>query len=346
MAAGTDTADRTGADGSDADPDDGPDPDGAAGDGGELRGADVGPGQHGERLDRALAALAPEFSRSHVQALIRDGHARVDGRATTTPSARVRAGQVLELRLVPPAESRAFVPEEMPLAVLHEDASLVVLDKPAGLVVHPAAGHWSGTLLNGILARWPGNARLPRAGIVHRLDKDTSGLLVVAKSLEAQTGLVRALAARTVSRRYAALAHGSVPAAALAIDAPIGRDAVQRTRMAVVPEGAAGGKAARTHVERVAVAALEGGTVSAVVCALETGRTHQIRVHLASRGWPLVGDRTYGGWPALGLARQALHAARLGFRHPVTGAAVDVRAPLPADLAAAWAAVAGAPPAV
>lgn len=337
MAGRADEGARTGADGSAAAETSELDPDE---DGDDIRIATVDAATHGERLDRVLAALAPEFSRNHLQTLIRDGRATVDGRVVDAPSTRLRAGQALAVVMVPPAESRSFVAEDVPLAVVHEDAAIAVVDKPAGLVVHPAAGNWTGTLLNGVLARWPGNARLPRAGIVHRLDKDTSGLLVIARTLEAQTALVRALAARSVSRRYLAIAHGTAPAAPFTVDAPIGRDPAHRTRMAVV----ASGKPARTHVEPVATAVVEGGPASALACALETGRTHQIRVHLAARGLPLLGDRTYGGRPALGLARQALHAARLAFRHPVDGSAIDLASAPPEDFAGAWSRITARPP--
>jgi 23S rRNA pseudouridine1911/1915/1917 synthase len=209
-----------------------------------------------------------------------------------------------------------------------------VLHKPAGLVVHPAAGNWSGTLLNGLLAHDPASAGLPRAGIVHRLDKDTSGLMVVGRSLEGVTGLIRDIAARVVSRKYLALAHGRLGSPGETIEAPIGRDPRVRVRMAVV----AGGKPARTDVEELAFA----GGIAALRCTLHTGRTHQIRVHLSHRGHPLVGDEIYGGRPALGMTRQALHAAHLAFRHPVTGEAMAFDAPPPDDFARAWALVTGA----
>ena len=225
---------------------------------------------------------------------------------------------------MPTAESRAFRAEDVSLPVVFEDEHLLVIDKPAGLVVHPAAGHWSGTLLNGLLAHVPAASTLPRAGIVHRLDKDTSGLMVAAKTLPAATGLVRAIAAREIHRRYLAIVHGTLREEVFSIEAPIGRDPRSRVRMAVV----ASGKPARTDIECLA----HSGSFSVVACTLHTGRTHQIRVHLAARGHPLVGDVLYGGMPALGLDRQALHAARLAFAHPATHEPLDFEAPPPADL--------------
>jgi 23S rRNA pseudouridine1911/1915/1917 synthase len=286
---------------------------------------------HGQRLDKALVAHAGEFSRSHLQGLVERGCVKLDGQAARAASQRVRAGQAVEVVLQPTDESRAFTPEPMVLSIVFEDEHLLVIDKPAGLVVHPAPGHWRGTLLNGLLAHHAGAAVLPRAGIVHRLDKDTSGLMVTAKALPAMTALTRAIAAREVRREYQALAHGEVPAQPFSVEAPIGRDPVSRVRMAVVPSG----RQARTDVKRLAVAQ---GT-SAIECRLHTGRTHQIRVHLAWRGHPLVADALYGGKPALGIERQALHAVRLGFAHPVSGAAMAFEAPLPEDLRAAWEAV-------
>jgi 23S rRNA pseudouridine1911/1915/1917 synthase len=283
---------------------------------------------HGLRLDKLLALAAAEFSRNHLQALVEAGHVRVDGRVCTHNARRLRSGQAVDVTLVPTAESLAFRPQAMVLHILFEDEHVLVIDKPAGLVVHPAAGNWSGTLLNGLLAHHAGAARLPRAGIVHRLDKDTSGVMVVGKSLEAATALVRDIAARVVQRQYQAIAWGAVEAAQQRIDAPIGRDPAQRTRMAIV----AGGRPAQTDVERVAVR--EG--FSALRCRLHTGRTHQIRVHLAWRGHPLVADALYGGRPALGLTRQALHACRLAFEHPVTRAPLAFDCAAPADFAAAW----------
>jgi 23S rRNA pseudouridine1911/1915/1917 synthase len=293
----------------------------------ERRAATVDAALHGARLDRALVAIAPEFSRSHLQGLLAGGHVTLDGTPVRQAAKKVRAAQRIEVVLVPTEESRAFRPEPIALPVVFEDPHLLVLDKPAGLVVHPAPGHWSGTLLNGLLAHHAAAATLPRGGIVHRLDKDTSGLMVVGKSVPATLALARAIAARSVRREYLAIAHGRVPPEPFSVDAPIGRDPRVRVRMAVV----ASGRPARTEVRPLGSAL----GCSVLACALQTGRTHQIRVHLAARGHPLVADALYGGAPALGLARQALHAARLGFVHPVTGAALAFAASPPSDLGAA-----------
>lgn len=316
----------------------GADPDGGAPSPAEVecRRAEVDRTAHGTRLDKWLVGLAPEFSRSHLQQLIEAGHVRSAGQVLTSASRKVGAGQIIEVSLQPTAQSSAFRAEPVPIDIVFEDTALIVVHKPAGLVVHPAAGNWSGTLLNGLLAHHPGAASLARAGIVHRLDKDTSGLMVVAKTQLAQTALTRAIAAHEVQREYLALVHGVVDAEPFTIEAPIGRDPVSRIRMAVVTSG----KPARTDVTCLAVRdfgpAPQAGRVSAVRCKLHTGRTHQIRVHLSRRGHPLLGDGVYGGKMALGVTRQALHATHLGLTHPITGEYLSFDRALPADLAAAW----------
>ncbi len=298
----------------------------------ERRSAVVAAAQHGERIDRALAAAVPEFSRNYLQQLLHAGDVRCNGQPVAKPAARVRAGDLLEVELRPTPQSQAFVPESFPIAVVFEDEHLLVIDKPAGLVVHPAPGNWSGTLLNGLLGRDPRAAQLPRAGIVHRLDKDTSGLMVVARSRGAMDALVQAIAARDVSRQYLALAHRPWNGPdGRDVDAAIGRDPRNRLRMAVVDLAHQSGKTARTTFTLLENAA-EGCWLH---CALHTGRTHQIRVHAASIGHALVGDALYGGAAAAGMQRQALHAFRLAFRHPVTGEALAFEAPPPADLLAA-----------
>lgn len=300
----------------------------------ETRIGGVGTAGHGDRLDKAVVVLVPELSRSHLQELIKAGWVRLDDAVACAPAQRVRAGQQLAVTLQPTAESRAYRGEDLPLRIVHEDDAILVVDKAAGMVVHPAAGNWSGTLLNALLGRDPAAAALPRAGIVHRLDRDTTGLMVVGRTLAAVTALVRAIAARDVHRHYLAIAHGRPEPSLDTIEAPIGRDPRLRTRMAVV----ASGKPARTDVETVA--SRDG--FSALRCTLHSGRTHQIRVHLASRKLPLVGDRLYGGAPALGMERQALHASRLGFVHPTTGATLAFVAEPPDDFRTAWQEVVGA----
>jgi 23S rRNA pseudouridine1911/1915/1917 synthase len=294
----------------------------------ELRERTVDAALHGQRLDKVLVTMAPEFSRNHLQSLVEHGHVQVDSRPAMVVARKLRAGQQVRLELVPTEESRAFRPQPIALDIVFEDEQLLVLNKPAGLVVHPAAGNWSGTLLNGLLAHHAAAATLPRAGIVHRLDKDTSGLMVVGKTLPAVTALSRAIAAREVHRHYLTLVHGRVGWDETTVDQPIGRDPVSRVRMAVLSSG----KPARTDLQCIA----RNDRFSALACKLHTGRTHQIRVHLAWLGHVLVADALYGGAPALGLQRQALHAARLRLQHPLAGVWLDLQCPLPADLAAAW----------
>ena len=275
----------------------------------------------GDRFDAALARALPQYSRSRLRAWIDGGRVTLDGEHVPA-TRRIRGGERVVVVSEPDPREAAFAPEAIALAVVHEDDALIVVDKPAGLVVHPGSGNWAGTLANALIHHAPQLAAVPRAGIVHRLDKDTSGLLVVAKTLAAQTALVRQMQARSVTREYVALAEGDITSAGV-VDAPIGRHPTRRTRMAVVGSG----KPARTHfdvVERFGVATL-------LRCRLETGRTHQIRVHLASLGHPLVGDPTYGRKGAIAFARQALHAARLALVHPVTGRNCRWNAPLPID---------------
>ncbi|MDP1613713.1 MAG: 23S rRNA pseudouridine(1911/1915/1917) synthase RluD [Sulfuritalea sp.] len=286
----------------------------------------------GWRLDAALAKLFPEHSRSRLQGWLKAGLIRLDG-GEAESKRKVYGGERIDFDAdvaASPAPTFRDAGEDIALHVVFEDEALIVVDKPAGLVVHPGNGNASGTLMNALLHHAPQLAAIPRAGIVHRLDKDTSGLVVVAKTLTAQTDLVRQMQARSVKRHYLALALGTVERDGT-VDAPLGRHAVQRTKMAIVR---AGGKEARTHyavLERFARATL-------LECRLETGRTHQIRVHLASIKHPLAGDPTYGktrsGDPRLdAFPRQALHAWRLALVHPATGAEMAWESPLPADFA-------------
>jgi 23S rRNA pseudouridine1911/1915/1917 synthase len=303
-----------------------------SGEGAEERQAVVPPELHGERLDKVLVWAAPEFSRSHLQGLIRRACVRVQGQVQASPSTRLKSGQRLQVLLEPTAQSLAFRPQALEVPRLFEDEDFMVVNKPAGLVVHPAAGHWQGTLLNGLLHLHAGAAHLPRAGIVHRLDKDTSGLMVVGKTLPAVTALSRAIAAREVKRSYLALAHGAWRLGETSLNAAIGRDPQSRIRMAELPSG----KPARTDVQPLEVLGEALPVVSQLLCRLHTGRTHQIRVHLASRGHPLVADALYGGAPALGLQRQALHAWRLELAHPRTSELLRFEAPPPDDFMQAW----------
>lgn len=280
----------------------------------------------GTRLDTFLAAHLSAQSRSRLKQLIESGHVRLDG-TPAKPAAKVHRGQRVEIT-IPPRPPAVLVPQAMPLEVVYEDDDLLVINKPPGLTVHPGAGAPSGTLVNAIAARVPQVLRLGgglRPGIVHRLDKDTSGLLVVAKTEAALRALQQQIAARAVRRTYLVLVHGVLAADAGTIVAPIGRHPRHRTRMAVTPRGREAATRYRV-LERMAAHTL-------VEADLITGRTHQIRVHFAHLGHPLVGDAAYGSRRPEGIARQALHAFRLRFRHPRTGEELTQEAPPPADFA-------------
>jgi 23S rRNA pseudouridine1911/1915/1917 synthase len=298
----------------------------------ELRHLVFSEAQHGQRLDRALVELVPEFSRSYLQQLIDLAGVSINQSVVRKPSARVKAGDRGLIELRPTPQSQAFKPEQMALNIVFEDEHLMVINKPAGMVVHPAPGNWSGTLLNGLLAYDAKAVNLPRAGIVHRLDKDTSGLMMVARTRPVMDALVRLIAAREVSRQYLALAHKAwVGARSCEVNAPIGRDPRNRLRMAVVDLEKNSGKLARTTIELLQNS--EQGCL--VQCTLHTGRTHQIRVHMASLGHPLVSDVLYAGVMAAGILRQALHARRLAFIHPVTQKPLVFQSELPPDFAQA-----------
>ncbi len=298
--------------------------------------ARAGAGLAGMRADAAVAKLFPEFSRSRLAEWIRDGALRFDGRVLR-PKDILRGGENAELSVLLESADDAQ-PEPIPIRVRYEDADLLVIDKPAGLVVHPGAGNPRGTLVNALLHHDPGLRHLPRAGIVHRLDKDTTGLMVVARTLPTHTALVALLAAREVHRQYLAVAVGECIAGAT-IDAPIDRHPRDRLKMAVREDGRHAVTHYRVRERFPGHCALE--------CRLETGRTHQIRVHLAHIGHPIVGDPLYGAGPRPprgasarllamlhGFRRQALHAERLAFVHPMSGQAIAVEAPPPADLVA------------
>lgn len=270
----------------------------------------------GERLDKTISKLVPEYSRSRIQQWIESGFVSVDGQLGKTKMTMLGDEKIIIQPQAAPDE-HAYTPEAIDLDVVYEDDALIVINKPAGMVVHPAAGNWSGTLLNALLYRWPQLAGVPRAGIVHRLDKDTSGLMVVAKTLIAHTDLVRQLQERTVKREYYALVWGT-PNLSGTVDAAMARHPRDRIKMAVSKSIVA--KPAITHYQRIGVGMLEKFPVSLVACQLETGRTHQIRVHMQSLGFALVGDPLYGKQHlARFFSRQALQARRLGLIHPVTG---------------------------
>ena len=290
----------------------------------------------GERLDRALGQMFSDYSRARLQRWVREGRVQLDGAVCTSTRVRVDGGEQVQVNATQALDSRSE-PQAIELTLLYRDEHLLVLDKPAGLVVHPGAGNPDGTLVNALLHLDPSLAALPRAGLVHRLDKLTTGLMVVACTLQAHTQLSRMIAAREVHREYEALVHGLAPANGI-VDAPIGRHRVHRTRM-TVREGA---RAARTDYQLIRSFIAH----SHLRLRLHTGRTHQIRVHLSHIGFPIIGDRDYGGVrpaPArvgdtvaqatLAFARQALHACQLEFEHPINNQLVSVSSPLPEDMA-------------
>ena len=281
-----------------------------------------------ERLDKVLAQLVPQHSRSRLQTWIERGHVLVNGQ-----SAKIRQtlheDDLIAVYEQESPEDQAFKAEQIDVEIIAESPDWVVVNKPVGLVTHPGAGNWSGTLLNGLLYRYPELAHVARAGIVHRLDKDTSGLLVVARNEVAQTSLVRQLQARTMGREYLALAHGRMLTAGT-VDRPIGRDPRVPIRMSVERPNAP--KAAVTHYSLLRCGEYQDSNISEVSCRLETGRTHQIRVHLASLGHPLLGDTQYGGRVLGDAHRQMLHARRLRFDDPSTDTEVSFVAPVPEDM--------------
>jgi 23S rRNA pseudouridine1911/1915/1917 synthase len=313
-------------------------------DGGEVLELALPPGHEGERLDKTLAGLWPQVSRARLQALIAEGALTRDAAPLSSGSAKAAAG--LYRLAVPAARAAEPQPEAIPLQVLFEDAHLIVVDKPAGMAAHPAPGAWDHTLVNALLHHCAGSLSgiggVARPGIVHRLDKDTSGVMVAAKTDAAHAGLSALFAAHDIERLYVALARGAPHPLRGIIDTQLGRSQSDRKKMAVLKTG---GRRAVTHY---AVEAVYGPqrkpSASRVACQLETGRTHQIRVHLASKGAPILGDPVYGSGAttgavrdaitASGLQRQALHAAVLGFVHPITKQSLRFETPLPADMAA------------
>ncbi len=283
-----------------------------------------------------LAAAVPEFSRTYLQQLLEDGAVTRAGLPALKSSQKVKAGESWNVELRATPQSQAFKPEQMDLKIVYEDDHMRIIDKPVGMVVHPAPGHWSGTLMNGLLGLDTQLMDLPRAGIVHRLDKDTSGLMVVARTRQAMDALVKKIAAREVKRQYLAISDKPwAGSKQKTVDLPIGRDPVQRLRMAVVDLAKNSGKSATTHFHLLAQS--EQGCV--VRCILETGRTHQIRVHMASLKLPLLGDAVYGGTAHPLMPRQALHAEQLALAHPFSGIQLAFKSSLPQDfqnLLKAW----------
>ena len=299
--------------------------------------ARLAPAHAGWRLDRALADALPTLSRERLKALIRSGEVTSGGNPVRDPALKVRGDEALQVT-VPDPEPAHNVAQDIPLAIAFEDEHLLVVDKPAGLVVHPAAGNLDGTLVNALLhhcaGKLSGIGGVARPGIVHRIDKDTSGLLVVAKSDVAHEGLAKQFAAHSIDRRYLAIVNGVPKASHGSVDAPLARSTANRKKIAIVAEGR--GKRAVTHWKRLEVLR----DAALVECRLETGRTHQVRVHMASLGHALLGDPVYGGaakthrklLDELGFRRQALHAAELGFTHPVTKLALSFSSPMPPDM--------------
>ena len=279
---------------------------------------EIPPEMAGERLDKVLAGSLPDYSRNRLKTWVEAGAVMVDGKVTKARYL-LRGGESIKVFPQEMPEQFAFSPENIPLDVVYEDDAIIVINKPPGLVVHPAAGNWSGTLLNGLLFKYPELRSLPRAGIVHRLDKDTSGLMVVARTAQAQTSLVRQLQDRTVGRRYLAWVWGGAPSQGKVL-ASVGRDQRDRLKMAA---GSLQGKPAATLFRRLAKSTFLESPLALLECRLETGRTHQIRVHLESLGFPLLGDPVYrkktpGVAKSLPFERQALHAFALSLQHPIT----------------------------
>lgn len=297
----------------------------------------LGPEMAGWRLDRALAAAIPALSRERMKALVSAGEVRIDHAVCRDPARKLKGGEAACVHIPAPRPSDAEA-QDIPLTIVYEDDALLIVDKPAGLVVHPAAGNLDGTLVNALLhhcaGRLSGIGGVARPGIVHRIDKDTSGLLVVAKTDPAHEALSRQFSAHTVERRYSAVVIGHPAPPAGRVEGALARSSANRQKMAIVAEGR--GKRAVTHYRTVRP--LKGAAL--VECRLETGRTHQIRVHMTSIGHPLVGDATYGRMPGnlapilaeLAFHRQGLHAATLGFRHPVTQEFLSFESSLPQDI--------------
>lgn len=285
---------------------------------------------HGLRLDKCLAQSIPEFSRAYLQQLVAQGDVADSSGVLCKSSAKVRAGEHISVHLRPTPQAQSFKAEAIALDVVYEDEHLMVINKSAGVVVHPAAGNWTGTILNGLLMHHAGAADLPRAGIVHRLDKDTSGLMMVGKTRAAVDSLTRQIASRSVNRYYLALAERAWKRSSTleTVDQPVGRDPVNRIRMAVLRREHGGGKPAKTVIKLLD----QGAQVCLVACKLFTGRTHQIRVHLSWLGHPIVGDVVYGGHATDIMIRQALHATRLDFVHPISAEPLSFTADLPSDM--------------